>query len=36
LRDFWSEHGVDDPEIPILLRPLPEIETMHEMTGYDS
>jgi hypothetical protein len=35
-RGFGKANGVDNPIIPSLIAPLPPIEEMHEMTGWDS
>ena len=35
-RRFGKANGVDNPVIPPLIAPLPAIEEMHEMTGWDS
>jgi hypothetical protein len=35
-RSFAKANGVDNPVIPSLIAPVPAIEEMHEMTGWDS
>jgi hypothetical protein len=35
-RRLAKANGVDNPVIPSLIAPLPPIEEMHEMTGWDS
>ena len=35
-RSLAKANGIDNPVIPSLIGLVPEIETMHEMTGYDA
>jgi hypothetical protein len=35
-RRFATANGVENPVVPSLIAPLPEVETMHTLTGYDS